>query len=67
MKIAVLGTGGVGGYLGGRLAASGCDVTFVARCASGAYKQRVLNKSDRTVLVDTFCSECRPPPPSAAC
>lgn len=31
MKIAVIGTGGVGGYFGGRLAASGQDVTFIAR------------------------------------
>jgi 2-dehydropantoate 2-reductase len=31
MKIAVIGAGGVGGYFGARLAASGCEVTFVAR------------------------------------
>lgn len=31
MKIAVFGTGGVGGYFGGRLAQSGEDVTFIAR------------------------------------
>ncbi|HVY05077.1 MAG TPA: 2-dehydropantoate 2-reductase [Burkholderiales bacterium] len=33
MKIAVIGSGGVGGYFGGRLAAAGTDVTFVARGA----------------------------------
>jgi 2-dehydropantoate 2-reductase len=33
MKIAVVGTGGVGGYFGGLLAHSGQDVTFVARGA----------------------------------
>jgi 2-dehydropantoate 2-reductase len=33
MKIAIIGSGGVGGYFGGRLAASGEDVTFVARGA----------------------------------
>lgn len=33
MKILVMGSGGVGGLFGGRLAASGCDVTFVARGA----------------------------------
>ncbi|MEO8005105.1 MAG: 2-dehydropantoate 2-reductase, partial [Betaproteobacteria bacterium] len=33
MKIAVIGSGGVGGYFGARLAASGEDVTFVARGA----------------------------------
>lgn len=31
MRIAVFGTGGVGGYFGGRLAAAGNDVTFIAR------------------------------------
>jgi 2-dehydropantoate 2-reductase len=33
MKILVMGSGGVGGYFGGRLAAAGHDVTFVARGA----------------------------------
>ena len=33
MRIVVLGAGGVGGYFGGRLAAAGNDVTFVARGA----------------------------------
>lgn len=31
MKIAVMGTGGVGGYYGGMLANSGADVTLIAR------------------------------------
>ena len=31
MKIAIIGTGGVGGYFGGRLALHGHDVTFLAR------------------------------------
>jgi 2-dehydropantoate 2-reductase len=31
MKIAVMGSGGVGGFYGGRLAHAGCDVHFVAR------------------------------------
>ena len=31
MRVAVFGTGGVGGYFGGRLAASGQNVTFIAR------------------------------------
>ncbi|HET9700929.1 MAG TPA: 2-dehydropantoate 2-reductase, partial [Burkholderiales bacterium] len=31
MKLVVVGAGGVGGYFGGRLAAAGTDVTFVAR------------------------------------
>ena len=33
MRIAVIGAGGVGGYFGGRLAAAGEDVAFVARGA----------------------------------
>jgi 2-dehydropantoate 2-reductase len=31
LRIAVMGTGGIGGYLGARLAASGAEVTFIAR------------------------------------
>ncbi|MDC1311356.1 2-dehydropantoate 2-reductase [Burkholderiales bacterium] len=31
MRIAVIGTGGVGGYFGARLSEAGADVTFVAR------------------------------------
>jgi len=33
MKTAIIGTGGVGGYFGGRLAKAGYDVTFLARGA----------------------------------
>jgi len=33
MKIAVMGSGGLGGLYGGRLAHAGCDVTFIARGA----------------------------------
>ena len=33
MKIAIFGSGGVGGYFGGRLAAAGENVTFIARGA----------------------------------
>ncbi len=31
MKIVVMGSGGVGGFYGGRLAHAGCDVAFIAR------------------------------------
>lgn len=31
MKIAIIGTGGIGGYYGGKLANAGYDVTFLAR------------------------------------
>lgn len=40
MKIGVIGTGGVGGYFGGRLAEAGHDVTFVAR---GAHYESIKN------------------------
>lgn len=33
MRIAIMGTGGIGGYFGGRLSAAGEDVTFIARGA----------------------------------
>src|SRR5262249_10525202 len=33
MRIAMMGSGGVGGFFGGRLARSGADVTFIARGA----------------------------------
>jgi 2-dehydropantoate 2-reductase len=41
MKIAIVGTGGVGGYYGARLAQSGSDVTFIAR---GAHLQAIKQK-----------------------
>ena len=43
MKIAVMGSGGVGGYFGGRLAHAGCDVAFIARGAHlAALRERGL-------------------------
>jgi len=43
MRIAVYGTGGVGGYFGGRLAQAGVDVHFIARGAQlQALRQRGL-------------------------
>lgn len=40
LKIAVMGSGGVGGYFGARLAQSGADVTFIARGAHLAAMRR---------------------------
>jgi 2-dehydropantoate 2-reductase len=40
MRILVMGSGGVGGYFGGRLAAAGNDVAFVARGAHLAAMQK---------------------------
>jgi 2-dehydropantoate 2-reductase len=43
LRIAIMGSGGVGGYVGGRLAAAGQDVTFVARGAHlAAIRERGL-------------------------
>ncbi len=43
MRIAILGSGGVGGYFGGRLAAAGADVVFIARGAHlAALRERGL-------------------------
>ena len=44
MKIAVMGTGGVGGYFGGLLARAGHEVTFVAR---GAHLQAIQERGLR--------------------
>ncbi len=41
MKIAIIGTGGVGGYFGGKLAHEGNDVTFVAR---GTHLKAMLSR-----------------------
>lgn len=43
MRVAVMGTGGVGGYFGARLALAGCDVSFIARGAHlSAIRERGL-------------------------
>src|SRR5215831_3022808 len=43
MKIAMMGSGGVGGFFGGRLAHAGYDVSFVARGAHlAAMRERGL-------------------------
>ena len=39
MRVAIMGSGGIGGYVGGRLAASGNDVAFIARGAHLAAMQ----------------------------
>ena len=46
MRIAILGSGGVGGYFGGRLAAAGADVTFIAR---GAHLQAMKDRGLRLI------------------
>lgn len=49
MKILVMGSGGVGGYFGGRLAGAGNDVTFVARGAHLEALQRDGLTLDSTI------------------
>jgi 2-dehydropantoate 2-reductase len=44
MKTAVMGSGGVGGYFGARLAAAGNDVTFIAR---GAHLEAIRSEGLR--------------------
>jgi 2-dehydropantoate 2-reductase len=51
MKVAVFGTGGVGGYFGGRLAQAGHDLTFIAR---GAHLNALRAKGLR---VDSICGD----------
>lgn len=58
MRIAVMGTGGVGGYFGGRLAASGEDVTFIAR---GAHLRAMQERGVRitSALGDATVAPCQ--------
>jgi len=49
MKIAIFGTGGVGGYFGGRLAQSGQDVVFIAR---GAHRAAIAEHGLRVESID---------------
>lgn len=46
MKIAIMGTGGVGGYFGGLLARAGHDVTFIAR---GAHLEAIQENGLRVI------------------
>jgi 2-dehydropantoate 2-reductase len=48
MRIAVFGTGGVGGYFGGRLAEAGCSVVFIAR---GAHLEAIRREGLRVESV----------------
>lgn len=55
MKIAVMGTGGVGGVFGARLADAGCDVSFIARGAHlAAIRQnglKIVSEEVKDVLI----------------
>ncbi len=58
LKIAIMGTGSIGGYFGGRLAKAGEDVVFIAR---GAQLQalRKLGLTVRSVFGDFHLPEVR--------
>ena len=49
MKIVIFGTGGVGGYFGGKLAQHGADVTFIAR---GAHLEAIRANGLRVESID---------------
>ncbi len=49
MKIAIVGAGAIGGYLGSRLAAAGADVTFIAR---GANLEAIRRQGMKLILED---------------
>lgn len=50
MRIAIMGTGGMGAFYGGQLAASGSDVTFIAR---GEHLKAIQNAGLRLTGPDT--------------
>ncbi len=50
MKIAIIGSGGVGGYFGAKLAQSGNDVTFLAR---GAHKEAMQSNGLQVKSIDS--------------
>ncbi len=65
MKILVVGSGGIGGYFGGRLAAAGHDVIFMARgdhlAALRAKGLRIFSRFGDAVINPVTATE-RPPP-----
>ena len=56
MKVAVVGVGAIGGYVGTRLALGGEDVTFIAR---GANLEALQSRGIRLQLADG-CEDCVP-------
>jgi len=58
MKTAIIGTGGVGGYFGGKMANAGLDVTFVAR-GSHAEAMRKNGLQVKSILGDFHVKEVK--------
>ena len=63
MRIAIVGSGGLGGYFGGRLAAAGVDVTFLAR---GAHLEALRTSGLRIESPNGSLLLPRERPPAAA-
>lgn len=59
MRIAMMGSGGVGGYFGGRMAAAGCDVTFIARGRHLAAIREHGLRIESPVLGDTLVTPAK--------
>ncbi len=59
MRVAVMGSGGVGGYFGARLAKGGADVAFVAR---GAHLAAMREHGLAVTGPDAFQLRKSPPP-----
>ena len=58
MRIAIFGAGAIGGFLGVKLAASGADVTFIARGPHLAAMQAngvTLESGGKTITVRPRC------------
>ena len=60
MKIAIMGTGGVGGYYGGLLAQTGQDVTFIARRKPDGAHLAALREKGLQSKASTEISSSRP-------
>ena len=57
MKIVMMGSGGVGGFFGGKLVQAGCDVTFIARGAHLAAMREHGLLIESEALGDTLLSK----------
>jgi hypothetical protein len=54
LRIAIMGSGGVGGYFGARLVKGGADVHFVARGAHlAAMRERGIGPGEAVMIGDT--------------
>ena len=64
MRLAMMGSGGIGGYYGGRMAAAGHDVTFIARGSHLEAMQQnglAIESRDRSIASSSASSFGIPP------